>query len=116
MTVKEIQNNLKTILKPARYEHTLGVAKTARHLAERYGYDKDAAELAGLLHDCAKYMDDDTKSHSAGNTRPLSAMQNTRIRLCCMQNVVQFWQNRNIILPILISCMPSVSIPQEFRT
>ena len=61
MTVKEIQNNLKTILKPARYEHTLGVAKTARHLAERYGYDKDAAELAGLLHDCAKYMDDDTK-------------------------------------------------------
>ena len=30
--------------------------------------------------------------------------------------VVQFWQNRNIILPILISCMPSVSIPQEFRT
>ena len=25
MTVKEIQNNLKTILKPARYEHTLGV-------------------------------------------------------------------------------------------
>ena len=104
MTVKEIQNNLKTILKPARYEHTLGVAKTARHLAERYGYDKDAAELAGLLHD------------SAGNTRPLSAMQNTRIRLCCMQNVVQFWQNRNIILPILISCMPSVSIPQECRT
>ena len=53
MTVKEIQNNLKTILKPARYEHTLGVAKTARHLAERYGYDKDDAELAGLLHDCA---------------------------------------------------------------
>ena len=39
MTVKEIQNNLKTILKPARYEHTLGVAKTAPHLAERYGYD-----------------------------------------------------------------------------
>ena len=61
MTVKEIQKNLKTILKPARYEHTLGVAKTARHLAERYGYDKDTAELAGLLHDCAKYMDDDTK-------------------------------------------------------
>ena len=61
MTVKEIQNTLKTILKPARYEHTLGVAKTARHLAERYGYDKDTAELAGLLHDCAKYMDDDTK-------------------------------------------------------
>ena len=114
MTVKEIQNNLKTILKPARYEHTLGVAKTARHLAERYGYDKDAAELAGLLHDCAKYMDDDTKITLCREYK--TSISDTRIRLCCMQNVVQFWQNRNIILPILISCMPSVSIPQEFRT
>lgn len=61
MTVKEIQKKLKTKLKPARYEHTLGVANTARHLAGVYGYDKDRAELAGLLHDCAKYMDDDTK-------------------------------------------------------
>lgn len=61
MTAKEIQKKLKTKLKPSRYEHTLGVAKTARHLADIYGYDKDMAELAGLLHDCAKYMEDDKK-------------------------------------------------------
>ena len=61
MTVKEIQKKLKTRLKPARYEHTLGVASTARHLAQTYDYDEAIAELAGLLHDCAKYMDDDKK-------------------------------------------------------
>lgn len=61
MTAKEVQKNLKTRLKPARYEHTLGVAATARHLAEIYKYNADIAEMAGLLHDCAKYMDDESK-------------------------------------------------------
>ena len=56
MTTKEIQKDLKNKLKPARYEHTLGVSDTARHLAEIHGYDSVKAALAGLLHDCAKYM------------------------------------------------------------
>lgn len=37
-----------------RFAHTLGVAATARRLALRYGLDADRAEMAGLLHDCAK--------------------------------------------------------------
>ncbi|MFY0546252.1 bis(5'-nucleosyl)-tetraphosphatase (symmetrical) YqeK [Brevibacillus sp. H7] len=37
-----------------RYQHTLGVAETARRLAERYGADPDKAELAGYLHDYCK--------------------------------------------------------------
>jgi len=37
-----------------RYDHTLGVARTARSLAERYGADPDKAELAGYLHDYCK--------------------------------------------------------------
>lgn len=61
MTTKDIQKDLKNKLKPARYEHTLGVSETARRLAEIYGYDSEKAALAGLLHDCAKYMPDDTK-------------------------------------------------------
>lgn len=40
-----------------RYEHTLGVSYTCQALAMRYGYDLDKAELAGLLHDCAKRYD-----------------------------------------------------------
>ena len=39
-----------------RYEHTLGVAFTAASLAMRYGADVKQAQVAGLLHDCAKCM------------------------------------------------------------
>ena len=37
-----------------RYIHTLGVAASARTLAERYGADADKAELAGIVHDYCK--------------------------------------------------------------
>ncbi|MGC5328515.1 bis(5'-nucleosyl)-tetraphosphatase (symmetrical) YqeK [Brevibacillus sp. SYSU BS000544] len=37
-----------------RYVHTLGVAETARSLAEKYGADPDKAELAGYVHDYCK--------------------------------------------------------------
>lgn len=54
MNKKEIKERLKKELKPGRYEHTLGVAYTSACLAMRYGCDMQQAELAGLLHDCAK--------------------------------------------------------------
>ena len=53
----EIRKHLKKKLDPMRYEHTLGVAYTCQALAMRYEYDLDKAELAGLLHDCAKRYD-----------------------------------------------------------
>jgi len=37
-----------------RYQHTLGVAESARRLAERYGADPKKAELAGFVHDYCK--------------------------------------------------------------
>ena len=37
-----------------RFLHSLGVAKTAVYLAEKYGADPVKAEIAGLLHDCSK--------------------------------------------------------------
>lgn len=51
-----IQNDLQRRLSGKRYEHTIGVAHTAACLAMRYGIDIDRAWMAGLLHDCAKYM------------------------------------------------------------
>ena len=42
-------------------EHTIGVAYTSVCLAMRYGEDLHKAELAGLLHDCAKCIPDDIK-------------------------------------------------------
>lgn len=50
-----IRHKLKKKLDPMRYEHTLGVSFTAAALAMRWGGDLRQAELAGLLHDCAKY-------------------------------------------------------------
>lgn len=46
-------------LKPKRYLHVLGVQYISAALAMRYGADIQQAELAGLLHDCAKHLSDD---------------------------------------------------------
>lgn len=53
---EEILAVLQKELKPSRYKHTLGVAETAKRLAERCGVSPAKAEIAALLHDCAKYM------------------------------------------------------------
>ena len=57
--VLEIRKSLKKKLDPFRFEHTLGVAYTCQALAMRYEYDLQKAELAGLLHDCAKRFDNE---------------------------------------------------------
>lgn len=53
-----LRNDLASRLKPERYEHSLSVSYTSIALAMRYGADIDQAELAGLLHDCAKCYSD----------------------------------------------------------
>ena len=53
---KQIKEKLNTMLKPKRLEHSINVAKCAIKLSEIYGYDKEKAYLAGLVHDCAKYF------------------------------------------------------------
>ena len=54
MDIKEIKEKLKTALDEKRYNHSISVADEAVRLAKRYGYDKDKAYMAGLVHDCAK--------------------------------------------------------------
>lgn len=52
------RKQLKSRLDPMRYEHSLSVSFTCAALAMRYGYDIEKAELAGLMHDCAKRYTD----------------------------------------------------------
>lgn len=52
------RKQLKHKLDPMRYEHSLSVSYTCIALAMRYGYDLQKAELAGLMHDCAKRYTD----------------------------------------------------------
>ena len=55
--IKEIKKDLKQKLSEERYIHTLGVANTAVSLAMCYGEDIAKAQYAGILHDCAKYLE-----------------------------------------------------------
>lgn len=59
--IRKIRKSMEKLQDEKRYEHTLGVAYTAAALAMRYGASIESAKLAGLLHDCAKCMDDDKK-------------------------------------------------------
>ncbi len=49
-----IKKELKKQLKSDRYIHSVNVCNTAVELSKIFGYDKNKAYLAGLLHDCAK--------------------------------------------------------------
>ncbi|SHE65727.1 bis(5'-nucleosyl)-tetraphosphatase (symmetrical) YqeK [Clostridium fallax] len=53
-TLEEIDNYLKENLKENRYKHTLGVIETAKKLAIINNEDEKKAEIAALIHDCAK--------------------------------------------------------------
>lgn len=50
----KMQKTLFHYLDKERMEHTIGVRYICASLAMCYGYDLDKAQLAGLLHDCAK--------------------------------------------------------------
>ncbi len=56
LSKEEIIEKLKEMLDEERFTHSLAVAELAAKLAERHGYDPAKAELAGLVHDCAKCM------------------------------------------------------------
>ena len=56
--IKAIKKQLEKRLDEKRYEHSLGVAYTAAALAMKYHCDMEQAYTAGLLHDCAKYLNE----------------------------------------------------------
>lgn len=57
----EMREKLKDKLPAKRFEHSLGVEYTAGTMAFMYGVDYEKALIAGLLHDCAKYVPNDKK-------------------------------------------------------
>ena len=61
LEMHKIRKQLIKALDSKRYEHTQGVAYTSAALAMRYGEDIRKAEIAGLLHDCAKCFDNEKK-------------------------------------------------------
>ncbi|MDE1692641.1 bis(5'-nucleosyl)-tetraphosphatase (symmetrical) YqeK [Streptococcus suis] len=49
---------IRVAMKPARFQHVLGVEQVALALADQYGCDPKKASLAALLHDYAKEVED----------------------------------------------------------
>ena len=50
------EEEIRKVLKPERYWHSVSVALTAANIASIYDVDKDDAIISGLLHDYAKNM------------------------------------------------------------
>ncbi len=61
MDNKQIKKAIKKAQDSKRYEHTLGVANMSVALAMKYNVSLIDAELAGLLHDCAKCISHEDK-------------------------------------------------------
>ncbi len=59
MDLQKIRFKLNEMLPKHRILHSEGVAKCAVKLSELYGCDKEKAYLAGILHDCAKYLNEE---------------------------------------------------------
>lgn len=57
-TVLSLYEQMEKVLKRHRYIHSVGVAGTAACLAMKYKEDIYKAQIAGILHDCAKMYDD----------------------------------------------------------
>ena len=56
MNIDVINNKIKEMLPQKRYRHSLNVANCAVKLSEIYGYDSKKSYIAGITHDCAKYL------------------------------------------------------------
>ena len=59
MNLELINNKIQEMLPEKRYKHSLNVANCAVKLSEIYGCDKEKAYIAGIAHDCAKYLNKD---------------------------------------------------------
>lgn len=56
MNLDDINKQLEKMLPKKRFKHSLNVANTSIKLSKIYNYDKEKAYLAGMIHDCAKYL------------------------------------------------------------
>lgn len=65
MNYDTIVQKLSMELSPKRFSHSLGVSQTAVNMAEIFGADIHKAKLAGILHDCARVMTNDTLLQTA---------------------------------------------------
>jgi predicted HD superfamily hydrolase involved in NAD metabolism len=57
--IEFLKSKLRSLLDEERYLHSIGVMETAIYLAKKYDANVEKAQVAGLLHDCAKGYSDE---------------------------------------------------------
>ena len=97
--IKKIRKKMEKTLDSARFEHTLGVTYTAACLAMRYDADITKAQIAGLLHDCAKCLTNEK-----------------RIFLCKKHNIQMNERTRSFFMPRLEASSPWKNLTFMIRT
>ena len=55
---ENIRDEIKAMLTPKRFKHSLNVEKEALKLGKIYGIEEYKCKIAGISHDCAKYFND----------------------------------------------------------
>ena len=83
MNIEKINTDLKKILSPFRYKHSIEVAEEAKKLANHYHVDEKKAYIAGLLHDIAKELTEEENYYwiKKGNlSKDLKKQENINIK------------------------------------
>lgn len=101
--LKKLTKEMQKVQDPKRFTHTLGVEYTAAALAMRYGEDVERAQIAGLLHDCAKCMEMINFCLPAKSIIFPRRMWKSAIPIFYMQEWEAIWRKRNIKSKILRS-------------
>ena len=91
----KLRQKVKKVQDPKRFEHTLGVEFTAAALAMKYGASIMDAQVAGVLHDCAKCLSDKERLKLCEKHGiPVSEVERGN-PFYCMQRWELTWQKRN---------------------
>ena len=101
--LKKLTKEMQKVQDPKRFTHTLGVEYTAAALAMRYSEDVERAQIAGLLHDCAKCMEMINCCLSAKSIIFRRRMWKRAIPIFHMPEWEAIWRKRNIKSKILRS-------------
>jgi len=75
MKIDKMKKKLFESLGEERYNHTIQTAEAAVLLAKKHGCDVKKAELAGLLHDCAKHLDTDVQIQMLADEEDLPELE-----------------------------------------
>lgn len=75
MKIERIKKMLLDSIGEEKYNHTILTAEAAVKLAKTHGCDVKKAELAGLLHDCAKHLDIETQIEMLADVENLPELE-----------------------------------------